>query len=275
MTLPLPFNTPPIITLTTDFGEKDGYVGTMRGVILGICPTAVLTNLSHDIPPQDIRTAAFVLYQAFSYYPPDTVHCVVVDPGVGSKRRAIAVRTDRGIFVCPDNGILSLVLATGNINIIEAVTLTNPTYQLPQVSATFHGRDIFAPAAAHIAAGVPLGKLGPAAINLVRLNFDLQAQNGECQIIHVDRFGNLILNITLHDIGNPEQVAFKIGRETIHSLCRTFADVAEGELLAYVGSLKDHVEIALRNGNAALALGVKVGDTIKIIESEIESGLEA
>ena len=271
MTLPLQFNNPPIITLTTDFGEKDGYVGTMRGVILNICPTANLANLSHDIPPQDIRTAAFVLYQAFSYYPASTVHCVVVDPGVGSKRRAIAVRTDRGIFVCPDNGILSLVLAAGNINIIEAVTLTNPEYQLPNVSATFHGRDIFAPAAAHIANGVPLNKLGPAAINLVRLNFEMQPKNGECQIIHVDRFGNLILNITANDIDNPVGVSFKIGRETIYTLSRTFADVAEGELLAYVGSLRDHVEIALRNGNAALALGMKAGDTIQIIENDIEA----
>lgn len=273
MTLPLQFNNPnpPIITLTTDFGEKDGYVGTMRGVMLNICPTANLANLSHDIPPQDIRTAAFVLYQAFSYYPSDTIHCVVVDPGVGSKRRAIAVRTDRGIFVCPDNGLLSLVLAADDLNIVEAVTLTNPEYQLPNVSATFHGRDIFAPAAAHIANGVSLSKLGPAAINLVRLDFDLKPKNGECRVIHVDRFGNLILNITMNDVNTPERTAFKIGRETVHTLCHTFADVEKGELLAYVGSLHDHVEIAIRNGNAALALGVKVGDTIQIIESDIEA----
>ena len=164
-----------------------------------------------------------------------------------------------------------LVLAAGNINIIEAVTLTNPEYQLPNVSATFHGRDIFAPAAAHIANGVPLNKLGPAAINLVRLNFELQPKNGECQVIHVDRFGNLILNITANDIDNPQQVSFKIGRETIPTLSHTFADVADGELLAYVGSQRNHVEIALRNGNAALALGVKVGDTIQIIESNLEA----
>jgi S-adenosylmethionine hydrolase len=271
MTLPLQFNNPSIITLTTDFGERDGYVGTMRGVILSICPTAILANLSHDIPPQDVRTAAFVLYQAFSYYPPNAVHCVVVDPGVGSKRRAIAVRTDRGIFVCPDNGLLSLILAAGDINIVEAVTLTNPEYQLPNVSATFHGRDIFAPAAAHIANGVPLNKMGPAAINLVRLDFELNPKNGECQVIHVDRFGNLILNITANDVDAPQQIAFRIGRETVHTLSRTFADVAEGELLAYVGSLRDHVEIALRNGNAALALGVKVGDTVQIIESDNEA----
>ncbi len=261
-------NHSPIITLTTDFGEKDGYVGTMCGVILGICPSAVLTNLSHQIPPQDIQTAAFVLYQAFAYYPPHAIHCVVVDPGVGSKRRAIAVHTDHGTFVCPDNGVLSLVLSTPSLNILEAVTLTNPDYQLSNVSATFHGRDIFAPAAAHIACGVPLSKLGPSAINLVRLDFSANQQNGECQVIHVDRFGNLILNLTPKDIKNPEQVAFKVGPETVRSLCRTFADVNEGELLAYVGSQRDHIEIALRNGNAALALGVKVGDMVKLIHHQ-------
>ncbi|MFC1975581.1 S-adenosyl-l-methionine hydroxide adenosyltransferase family protein [Chloroflexota bacterium] len=270
MIQPLPINTPSIITLTTDFGEKDGYVGTMRGVILNICPTATLADLSHDIPPQDIRTAAFVLYQAISYYPAYSIHCVVVDPGVGSKRRAIAARTNHGIFVSPDNGVLSLVLAASEINVIEAVTLTNPNYQLPDISATFHGRDIFAPAAAYIANGVPLNKLGPSAINLVRLDFDLKPPNGMGQVIHIDRFGNLILNITTQDIDDPERVTFTIGRETIQSLSHTFADVEEGQLLAYVGSLRDHIEIAMRSGNAAQALDVHIGDVIKITDSSLE-----
>jgi S-adenosylmethionine hydrolase len=270
MIQPIPINNPSIITLTTDFGDKDGYVGTMRGVILNICPTVILADLSHDIPPQDIRTAAFVLYQAISYYPPHAIHCVVVDPGVGSKRRAIAIRTNHGIFVGPDNGVLSMVLTATNINIIEAVTLTNHNYQLPNISATFHGRDIFAPAAAHLANGVPLNKLGPSAINLVRLDFDLKPQTGMGRVIHIDRFGNLILNITAQDIDDPEHITLTIGRETIQSLSHTFADVEEGELLAYVGSLKDHIEIAIRNGNAAQALGIHVGDVVKITDSSIE-----
>jgi S-adenosyl-L-methionine hydrolase (adenosine-forming) len=260
----------PIITLTTDFGGKDGYVGTMRGVILNICPQVILADLSHDIPPQDIRTAAFVLYQAFSYYPPHTIHCVVVDPGVGSKRRAIAVRTNRGIFVGPDNGVFGLVLQAGEVSVLEAVTLTNPAYHLAPISATFHGRDIFAPAAAHLAGGAPLTELGPSAINLVRLDFELYPQNGVYRIIHIDRFGNLILSLTINDIKNPEQVTLSVGNQAIQSLSHTFADVAAGQFLAYVGSLRGHIEIAVRNGNAARQLGVKVGDAIRVKHNDSE-----
>lgn len=271
-------DTPPIITLITDFGQQDGYVGAMQGVILSICPSAILMNISHTIPPQDIRAAAFVLYQAFSYYPAHTIHCVVVDPGVGSNRRAIAIRTSHGIFIGPDNGVFSLALTAEPINVIEAVTLTNADYQLPSVSATFHGRDIFAPAAAHLANGVPLSQLGPRAINLVRLDFGSKVenlkspglpaagkiQNRECRVIHIDRFGNLILNLTRYDIEDPEQIIFTIGNHVIKSLSSTFADAEEGELLAYTGSSRNHIEIAIRNGNAAQKLGLQVGDIVKV-----------
>jgi hypothetical protein len=267
MALPIRHD-PPIITLTTDFGQQDGYVGAMQGVILTICPTATIVPLSHQISPQEVQGAAFVLYQAFNYYPPHTVHCVVVDPGVGSKRRAIAVRTSHGIFVGPDNGLFSLVLSGENINVLEAITLTNPAYQLSEVSATFHGRDIFAPAAAHIANGVHLSHLGPPAINLVRLEYGAtvypRGQEFESQIIHIDHFGNLILNLTLPDITDPEQVSFVIKDTVIESLKYTFADVEENRLLAYVGSTQDHIEIAVRNGNAAKRLNVQTGDTVTV-----------
>jgi S-adenosylmethionine hydrolase len=259
---------PPLITLTTDFGQQDGYVGAMQGVIFNICPRATLTSLSHDIPPQDVQTAGFVLYQAFSYYPPDTIHCVVVDPGVGSKRRAIAIRTSHGIFVGPDNGVFSLVLTAEAVSVLEAVTLTNPDYQLASVSATFHGRDIFAPAAAHIANGIPISRFGPSAINLVRLNYGSQQAPGgqtlKSRVMHIDRFGNLILDMTSHDIENVEAVTFTIGDKVIKSLSYTFADVRENELLAYAGSTRDHIEIAVRNGNAAQTLGVQLGDVVKV-----------
>ena len=259
--------TRPIITLTTDFGQEDGYVGAMQGVILSICPPVTLTSLTHNIPPQNVQAAAFVLYQTFSYYPAHTVHCVVVDPGVGSKRRAIAIRTDSGTFVGPDNGVFTLILTAADVNIMEAVTLTNPAYQLPNVSATFHGRDIFAPAAAHLARGVPLSRLGPSAINLVRLNYASasEGKNGICRVIHIDHFGNLILDITAQDIDDPGQVSFSVGNTVIRSLSHTFADVEEGQWLAYTGSTRDHIEIAVRNGNAARTLGVKLGDVIKIV----------
>jgi hypothetical protein len=265
----------PIITLTTDFGHQDGYVGAMQGVILSICPMATLVTISHNIPPQNIQNAAFVLYQAFSYYPANTIHCAVVDPGVGSHRRAIAVRTSHGFFVGPDNGIFSLVFTAEPVNVLEAVVLTNPEYQLSAVSSTFHGRDIFAPAAAHLANGVPLGKLGPRAINLVRLESSQKTQatsqpnttRQQGKIIHIDHFGNLILNLTRHDIPDPEQIIFKIGDKTIRSLSQTYADVAEGELLAYTGSSRDHIEIGIRNGNAAQELRLQNGDIVWI-ESE-------
>lgn len=252
----------PIITLTTDFGHKDGYVGIMRGVILNICPEVILSDLSNEVPPQDIQTAAFILYQSFHYYPPQTVHCVVVDPGVGSKRRAVAIHTDHGIFVGPDNGVFSLALNIAQLNVYEAVTLTNPAYQLDQVSATFHGRDIFAPAAAHIARGVPLREFGPPAINLVRLELAAKPEGAACRVIHIDHFGNLVLSITAQEIVDPGRVTFKVGKKIIKSLSYTFADVEEGRLLAYVGSSRDHIEIATRNGNAAKELSLSVGDVV-------------
>ena len=252
----------PIITLTTDFGQSDGYVGAMQGVILNICPQATLVTISHDILPQNIQAAAFVLYQAFDTYPPHTIHCVVIDPGVGSRRHAVAVRTAHGIFVGPDNGVFSLVLGVSEA--LEAVSLTNPAYQLPQVSTTFHGRDIFAPASAHLAAGVPLREFGPPLSNLQRLEFGSGLKEGESKIIHIDHFGNLILDITAQHIDHPETATFKIGDRTIRSLSRTFADVPEGELLAYIGSSRNHVEIAVRNGNAAQTLGLQLNDVVQI-----------
>jgi S-adenosylmethionine hydrolase len=183
---------------------------------------------------------------------------------VGSNRRAIAIRTSYGIFVGPDNGVFSLILTAEPVNVLEAVTLTNADYQLPRISATFHGRDIFAPAAAHLANGVSLGQLGPRAINLVRLDFGTRTQKDECRIIHIDHFGNLILSLTRHDLVDPERVTFTIGQQVITSLSATFADVEEGQFLAYIGSSRDHVEIAVRNGNAAQNLGLKVGDLIRV-----------
>ncbi|MEW5956826.1 MAG: SAM-dependent chlorinase/fluorinase, partial [Chloroflexota bacterium] len=202
-----------------------------------------------------------------SYSPPRTVHCVVVDPGVGSKRRAVAIRTNRGLLVGPDNGVFSLVTTAEGVNVLEAVTLTNPEYQLPAVSATFHGRDIFAPAAAYIAGGVALSRFGPSAINLVRLAYAAKSPAGrpaESRIIYIDRFGNLILDITAHNIEDNERVTFEIGGHIIKSLSYTFADVPEHHLLAYVGSTRDHIEIAIRNGNAAQTLGVQVGAVVKV-----------
>jgi S-adenosylmethionine hydrolase len=258
----------PIITLTTDFGLADAYVGTMRGVILSIAPHATLVNLSHQVPGQDVRAGAFVLYQAVPFFPPETVHVVVVDPGVGSRRRALAVRTSQGTFVAPDNGVLSYVLATADV--YGAVSLTNTTYQLPHVSTTFHGRDIFAPAAAHLATGVPFEELGPRAINLVRLPLPQPetTSGGDliAHVMHVDRFGNLILDATTDNV--DEECILELEGRRIEGLSQTFADVTHGELLAYVGSSRDHVEVAIREGDAARELGVGVGDEVLIRKTQ-------
>jgi S-adenosylmethionine hydrolase len=253
----------PIVSLTTDFGQRDGYVGAMQGVILDICPSATISTISHDIPPQAIQTAAFVLYQAFNYYPRYAIHCVVVDPGVGSERRAVAIRTSHGIFVGPDNGVFSFIQAATEV--LEAVALTNSRYQLASVSATFHGRDIFSPASAHIAAGVSLAELGPPVGELRRIDFGARLNPDEARIIHIDHFGNLILDLTAHDIAGVRPVAFKLGDTMIRSFGRTFSDVDEGELLAYVGSSRNHVEIGLRNGNAAKTLDLRLNDVVQVV----------
>ena len=253
-----------IITLTTDFGLADGYVGTMEGVILSIAPQATLVDLSHEVPPQDVRAGAFVLYQAAPFFPPDTIHLAVVDPGVGSSRRPLAVRTSYGMFVAPDNGVLSYVLASADVE--EAVSLTQPAYRLPAVSTTFHGRDIFAPAAAHLANGVPLTDLGPPAINLVQFPLPEPELTPEgdliAHVMHVDHFGNLILDVTAGYLSG--QVAFELAGHKIERLSTTFADVEPGELVAYVGSSRDHVEIAIRDGDVARTVNIGIGAEVLI-----------
>jgi len=186
----------PLITLTTDFGLADGYVGTMKGVILSIVPDAHLVDITHEVTPQDVRRAAFVLYSVYRFFPSHAVHLVVVDPGVGGARRAIALRTAAGTFVGPDNGVFTYVLAREPVE--ELVELAAPRFRLPEVSHTFHGRDVFAPAAAHLATGIPLTALGPAISNpvtfpLPHLEITPGAIAGE--VLHADRFGNAITSI--------------------------------------------------------------------------------
>ncbi len=254
----------PIVTLTTDFGTQDAYVGVMKGVILSIVPQATLVDLCHEVPPQSVRAGAFVLYQAVPYFPPDSVHLVVVDPGVGGQRRPMAVRTERGVFVAPDNGVLSLVLDSQPP--LEIVELRNVNYHLQPASATFHGRDLFAPAAAYAAKGVPLSAMGPTIDSWVSLPPPAVETNPSGDIVahvmHVDHFGNLILDVTADRIGYG--VSFAAGRRRIARLSRTFSDVPSGHLVAYEGSTHGHIEIAVRDGNAADHVGLRVGDQVLI-----------
>jgi S-adenosylmethionine hydrolase len=253
----------PIITLTTDFGQTDSYVGTMKGVILSICPEAVLVDISHEIRPQSVQQAAYVLSTATPYFPEGTVHLVVVDPGVGTERRPVVVQTGRSLYVIPDNGVLGLVLSQEPAR--RAIHLTEPRYRLARVSATFHGRDIFAPAAAYLARGTNPSQMGEpiSPADLVSLT-NLGPQPGpdgqwEGAILHVDHFGNLITNLQLGKAKASISIVVKGHR--IEALSNTFGDVEAGELVAYAGS-SGHLEIAVRGGNAARALDLDVGDAV-------------
>lgn len=255
----------PIITLTTDFGQTDSYVGTMKGVILGICPDAVLVDISHDIRPQALQQAAYVLATATPYFPAGSVHLVVVDPGVGTERRPVAVQTERALYVVPDNGVLDLVLSQEPAR--RAIHLTETRYRLARISATFHGRDIFAPAAAHLARGTNPSQMGepipPAELVSLKMGGPQPLPDGqwEGEILHVDHFGNLITNVRPTKAESSISVAVR-GRR-IEALSNTFGDVEAGELVAYIGS-SGHLEIAIRNGNAAQSLGMDVGDAVRI-----------
>jgi S-adenosylmethionine hydrolase len=269
----------PVITLTTDFGTADTFVGTMKGVIMGIAPDAQIVDLTHEVPPQDVRTGAFALASSYRYFPVGTIHIAVVDPGVGTRRHPIAVTTDIATFVCPDNGLLSYPLdeahafvernpfAMGRVGLPKnwhAVHLSNTDYWLRPPSATFHGRDIFAPAAAHLAIGVPIASMGNrvrdlAAFAVPRPRTSPGTTVGE--VLHVDRFGNLITNVRHSDL--PEgQLHIRIAGVAISGLSETYQDGAD--LIALMGS-SGTLEIAFRNGNASRTLGVTAGADVHIV----------
>ena len=270
-----------VLTLTTDFGSSDAYVAAMKGVALGILPDLTLVDVTHDVPRHDIRHGAFILGGVYRYFSADSVHVAVVDPGVGTSRKAIALVTPAGTFCAPDNGLLSFVLndhlTTDEVHFestefsamvtvavpegCEAYQITNPAYMLVPVSNTFHGRDIFTPAAAHIASGLEPRYLGEPLNELTILNlFTLEISNDTVagRIIHVDRFGNAVTNIPADQLPQGD-VAVEVADTKIHGLSATFAD-ADG-LLALIGS-HGYLEIAENLGSAAHSLGIGVGDTV-------------
>jgi hypothetical protein len=250
-----------IITLTTDFGLADGYVGIMKGVILGIARDVHLVDLSHDIPPQDVREAIYLLDGAAPYFPDETIHLAVVDPGVGSARRALVVRTARAFYVGPDNGLFTRPLVEPGAQAWEP---NRPEFWLPQVSRTFHGRDIFAPLAAHLANGVPPGEMGRPIADPIRLALaaPARAPDGAVrgQVVHIDRFGNLITDVPAAWVGG-EGWQCRIAAETIRGISGTYAAAGPGVLLMLIGS-GGTLEIAERNGNAARRLGVRAGEGV-------------
>lgn len=255
-----------IITLTTDFGLKDPYVAEMKAVILGICPDAVMVDVSHEIEKFNVRMGAYVLASAASYFPKSTIHVVVIDPNVGTQRRALLVQTKDGFFVGPDNGVL--MLAAEKQKIIEVHEITNSKFMLPYVSNTFHGRDVFAPVAAHLANGVSPADFGPeikdvTKPNFAKVTFSKDTLMGE--VLHVDDFGNIITNVNeqelkrlhLQDSVNVEVANCKLKIK----FARTYAETKLGETLILVGS-QGYVEIAINQGNAAEKFRVKQGDSV-------------
>jgi S-adenosyl-L-methionine hydrolase (adenosine-forming) len=316
---------PPIITMTTDFGLYDGYVGTMKGVIHTLLPDATVVDISHDIRPHQIDEGAFTLYRSYRYFPASAVHIAVVDPGVGSSRRPIALTTHHGSFIGPDNGIFTYVLRAemaphdhpemasgpawaggmwgvapawagdetvakrrrssevraegeGQVNraMPRAYHLNNPDYWLPSISSTFHGRDIFAPAATHLASGahpdrmgnlIPLDSLVKLPIGAPRVHRSGKTITILGQIVHVDRFGNIITNL-------PERLlapyledmipTVEIAGHVIKGLAGSYADVREGQPLAIIGSER-LLEVAVRNSNAAHRMKVNTGDPVKVV----------
>ena len=251
----------PIITLTTDFGLRDPWVGIMKGVILGICPAARLVDLSHDIGAHDVLEGALCLEAAVSFFPTGTIHLAVIDPGVGGSRRPMALRSAGQCFIGPDNGLFSLALERAGGR-VEAVELTAPEYRLARISLTFHGRDIFAPAAAHLALGVPLERLGRAMTDPVRLVLP-SSRRGDGfvagEVIGADRFGNLLTSVTEEDVAaldGPLGLVVEIDGIRVGAPVAAYSDVLPGGVGAVVGST-GRLEIFVREGSAqaALALG--------------------
>ncbi|MFP3895836.1 MAG: S-adenosyl-l-methionine hydroxide adenosyltransferase family protein [Anaerolineales bacterium] len=255
-----------IITLCTDFGLGDGYVAAMKGVMLSIAPKARLVDISHQIAPQSVWEGAFVLRSAYAFFPLGTVHLVVVDPGVGSERRAVAVRVGGHLFVAPDNGVLGYILQEERE--VEAVSLTNPAYWREAVSKTFHGRDIFAPVAAHLARGVPLEDVGEPLEELVGLDLPVpERQSGSTiigHVIHIDGFGNVVTNIPASMLQEDARWKVVAGEKQIIDLSSTYASARRGDPIALIGS-HGFLEIAVREGSAARIAHLTVGDTVQAI----------
>ncbi len=273
---------PPIV-LTTDFGTADPYVGIMKGVIHGINPRAAVIDLTHQVPPQDLRRAAFILATSHGYFPAGAIHVAVVDPGVGTPRRALLVLTPKVRFLAPDNGILSQALercgwpsptTTGRCPVPPgcfAYELNNPDHWLHPVSSTFHGRDIFAPVAAHLSRGVAPQYLGTPVPDLVWLpGLQPVRERGAIvgQALHADRFGNLITNISAQDLAGATVTQVEIKGQRIPRLSRTYHDgdpdlSGPGGLVALMGS-HGHLEIALPGGSAAALLGAGAGEPVRV-----------
>jgi S-adenosylmethionine hydrolase len=256
----------PVITLTTDFGLSDHYAGTMKCVIAGICSNAEIIDITHEIAPADLVSGAYTISQAAAFSPPGTIHVIVVDPGVGTARKAIAVRNSGQTFIAPDNGVLSLVVPKSPV---AARELTNPSLFLPEISNTFHGRDIFAPSAAHLASGdIAWESVGPELRDITTIP-ELEATRESATrwkglVLSVDRFGNVITNFrqSLFPV-ETNRFTLLIKSHQIDHFYSTFGHAKGSEIFTYVGS-SGYLETAINRGSAASVLGVKPGDSLTL-----------
>ncbi len=276
------------IALLTDFGLEDIYVGVMKGVLRGICPQAALIDITHHVPPQSVRGGALALLHSYAYMPKGTVFLVVIDPGVGSARHPIAVKTQDYTFVAPDNGVLSYALA--ELGAYEVVRIQERKYFAERVSPTFHGRDVFAPVAAHLAAGnVTLVQLGEPLPEIYQLRMPLleaQPYRIRGEVTHIDHFGNVLTSIrnlywTTHGLRfepmgggegmmvNPSTAKVTTHNDTIYSINRAYYEVPRGQLMMQVDS-NNCLEISINQGDAAARLGVNIGDEVELSWHEEE-----
>jgi len=260
----------PLITLLTDFGYKDHYVAAMKGVILSICPEAQIVDIAHGVPKFDVRAAAYVLRGAYKYFPRGTIHVVVVDPGVGTERRAVAVKSRNYVFIGPDNGVLSLALAEDGVE--EARVIENRDLMLPRVTHTFHGRDVFAPVAAHLAKGVPFSQVGRRIEHLEEPSFAKPLVRGRemlCEALYIDDFGNVALNVDekmLRGLGVSYGAMLAVelrGKEIALKLLPSYGHAPEGAPLLLINS-EGFLEIAVNKGSAASIFGLSPGSKLRI-----------
>lgn len=255
------------ITLLTDFGERDGYVAAMKGVMLSEAPGAVLVDAGHEIPPQDVRTAAWALYQYWKYYPEGTIHVAVVDPGVGTERAILVVKADGRHLIAPNNGLLTWVLADAER--VEVAVLSESVHRPADVSSTFHGRDIMAYAAALLAGGRPVDTKAFPPKDVEQPDWAHVKQHRERlegNVVHIDHFGNIVTSITKLHLNEAGWPAFFVETRTrtVAGPSRTYGDGEEGEALALIGS-SGHLELAVAQGSAAEALGLVVGSAVVVV----------
>jgi S-adenosylmethionine hydrolase len=257
----------PILTLTTDFGLTDHYVGAMKGVILGICPGARIVDITHLVSPYEITEGAYLISQAWRTFPKKTVHLVVVDPGVGTARRPILMEAGGQYFIAPDNGVLSMIYLREPAKVR---LISNEKYFRHPVSRTFHGRDIFAPVAAHLAAGIPAARFGKRIEDYLRPVFQKPQRAGKRtwvgQILKIDHFGNLITNFHAEDFPNldAQNVTFSVGPQEVTVIARNYAETGPGELFAIVGS-SGYYEISISQASAAKRIGCVAGGPVELL----------